>query len=241
MCRAACSGDAGRRPARVLGARDVGRDRQDAPAVQVVGEHPHGRAVRGEEVRARLDFGQPRGLRLVHGAIDAQLIGSPFAVDGEGPRDVGAVQLVGLDAHVHEQQLACFDRAVVAPPVQHGAVAAGAHDRGVADLVAFEPGPPPEGALQPPFAANIGSADHVGQLAGHIGEAAFGGIAGKLQPGDLPGVLHQPQLVDHLAQPFAGAARQQFVDARVETGQHGDAESRGTIPDRGSGWPVAWW
>ena len=97
----------------------------------------------------------PACLRLVHRAVDLQLRRRPHAVDGHRARDVGGVELVGLDAHVGQQQRPRRDDAVVAPPVQRRRVPARADDRGVADVVALEPGASPERPLQPALAADV--------------------------------------------------------------------------------------
>ena len=84
--------------------------------MQVIREHPHRRAVGCEEIRTRAHLGDAGLLRLVHRAVDLQLRRRPGAVDGQRAGDVGGVELVGLDAHVGQQQRARRDDAVVAPP-----------------------------------------------------------------------------------------------------------------------------
>jgi hypothetical protein len=144
------------------------------------------------------------------------------AADRHGAGDVGGVQLVGLDAHVGQQQRPGLDPAVVAPPVQRRAVRAGADDRRVPDVVALQPGAPPERALQPALAPLDAPFEQHRQFAGDVGEPERGGVAGGLQSLDLPLVLDQAQLVEHLAQLLAVAAGEQLVDVGVESGQHGD-------------------
>src|SRR6266581_6947865 len=110
---------------------------------------------------------------------------------------------------------------VHAPPVQRRAVQARADDRRVADSVALHPGASPERAFEPALSALAATYQQDGQFAGDVGETESGSVARVLQPGDLPRVLDQPQLVEHLAELVAVAAGEQCVHGGVEAGEHG--------------------
>ena len=76
----------------VGGAGDVRGHRQDAPVVQVVGQHPHRGPVRGQEVRAGLDLGDAGLLGLEHRAVELALGVGPLAGHRHGAGDVGGEQ-----------------------------------------------------------------------------------------------------------------------------------------------------
>ena len=164
----------------------------------MVGEHPHRGAVRGEEVGARLHLGDARGLGLLHGAVDLQLRGRPLPVTGM-VRVTSAVYSSSVSTPMSaSSRLPGRDRAVVAPPVQRRGVRAGADDRGVADLVALEPGPPPERPLQPALAAQLGAGRPRSAAHGRRRRSRGRWPRTRAQPGELPLVLDQAQLVEHL-------------------------------------------
>ena len=79
---------------------------------------------------------------------------------------------------------------VVPGPVQDAGVLAGRDDRTVADVVALEPGAPPEGTFDPPLTGVFGGV----QFAHDVGEAAHAGIGGQRQLRNLPVVLYQPKV-----------------------------------------------
>src|SRR5581483_32484 len=141
--------------------------------------------------RARLDRRDAGLLRVVDRVVDPPLDLVELAGDRQGARDVRAVEGFGLGARVEQEQLAGTYRAVVAGPVQDGGVRAGRADRVVADVVALDPGAPPEGALDPALRGR----DRLREFADHVGEAARGDLAGAAQLLDLPVVLDQPQAV----------------------------------------------
>ena len=128
------------------------RHRQQAHALQPVGEHLHRGVVGGEERHAgadRLDAGLLRGVDEV---VELALQVGEAAVDRERAGDVGGVEVAVLHAHVEQEQLARGDRAGVLDPVQRGGVLAAADDRVVADVVAHRAGAAEEGALDPALA-----------------------------------------------------------------------------------------
>ncbi len=93
-------------------------DRKQAHRLQAVSEHAHRRVVGGEEGDAgtdRLDAGLLRG---VHKVVEVALDTGVAAVDRQRAGDVGGVEVVALDAHVEQDQLAGVDRARVLDPVQ---------------------------------------------------------------------------------------------------------------------------
>ncbi len=188
--------------------------------MQVLGEHAHARAVGGEEVVADPALGDARLLRLEHGGVHLALRGRPLAGQRERAGDVGGVDLLGLDAHVGQQEVTGTQVAVVAPPVQGRAVRPGPDDRRVADLVALQAGTPPERALEPALATHRTVEDQR-DLAHDVGEAPRRRVAGVLQAGDLPVVLGQAQLVDDRRELLAGAAGEQGIDDGVVPGQQG--------------------
>ena len=103
--------------------------------------------------------------------------------------------------------------------MQRRRVGAAGQDRGVADVITFQPSPAPERSLEPALGARYAITREAGQLANDIGESAGGGVAGVLEPAYLPFVLHQSQFVDHLAEPGLARAGKQRVDTGVEAGQ----------------------
>ena len=111
--------------------------------------------------------------------------------------------------------------AVVAPPVQRRRVRPGPDDRGVADLVALQPGPAPERALQPALAADRTVERRRGISRTTSANPRAVAVAGVAQPADLPVVLGQAQLVDDRGQPVArraaGAARRAAGRCPVST------------------------
>ena len=162
----------------------------------------------------------PASCAVEHGGVDLALRRRPLAGEREGTGDVGGVDLLGLDAHVGEQEVTGPELAVVAPPVQRGAVRPGSDDGRVADLVALEAGAPPERALEPALASDRAIEDQR-DLADDVGEATGGRVAGVLQAGDLPVVLDQAQLVDDRRELLTGAAGEQRIDDGVVPGQQG--------------------
>jgi hypothetical protein len=143
------------------------------------------------EPGARPDRRDAGLLRVVHGVVDRALELGERAVDRQGAGDVGRVQRVRLHARVEQQQVAGAHGAVVARPVQRGRVRPGGADRAVADVVALDPGPAEEGALDPPLRGRDGPA----QLADHVREALGRRRARPAQLLDLPLVLHHARAV----------------------------------------------
>ena len=103
--------------------RDLGRDRQQAPAVEAVDEHPHGLGVELTEPDAGA-HDREGGVRGVEDRmVDAALHVRERAGHGQGAGDVRGVEGVVLDAGVEQEQLTRAHGARVADPVQdRGAV-----------------------------------------------------------------------------------------------------------------------
>jgi hypothetical protein len=198
-----------------------------------MGEHVHGGVVRGMERRTgthRLDAGLLGGVDEV---VELALQRGERAVDRQGPRHVCGVEVVPLDPHVEQDELAGVDRAGVVDPVQGRGVRAATDDRVVADVVAHGPGPAEERALDPPLAV----LEDAVPLGDGVGEAERGDVAGGLELGDLPVVLDQPHLGDHPGEVgVAGlVGRHDPVDvagdAAVDPGLAGAAEVGGEAVD----------
>ena len=107
--------------------RLLGRDRQQARSVEPVGEHLHRGVVGGEERHAGAD-GVDAGLLggVARGRRARAAAAVKRAVDRQRAGDVGGVEVVALDAHVEQHQLAGRDRAGVVDPVQRRGVRAAA-------------------------------------------------------------------------------------------------------------------
>ncbi len=104
----------------------VGADREHAEVGEAVGEDAHAGLVDVLELDAGLDQVDAGLLGGVDDVVDLALERGERAVDRDGAGDVGGVEVVALDAHVHQEQLAGLGDAVVADPVQDRGVGAGA-------------------------------------------------------------------------------------------------------------------
>ncbi len=196
----------------------VGRARQQAHRLETVGQHHHRRVVRVGEGRTRA-YGVDAGLLGgVHEVVEIALQRREGAVDGQRARDVGGVEVVALDAHVEQHELARRDRTGVVDPVQRRGVGAAPDDRVVADVVAHGPRTTEERALDPALA----ELEHAVPLGHRVGEPERGDVAGGLELVDLPGVLDQTHLGDDAGEVgvMGLVGVDQLVDGRGDASVH---------------------
>ncbi len=141
------------------------------------------------EGRAGLGGGETCRLGVPDGGVDLALGGAEATGDRHGAGDVGGVEGVGLDAGVHQQQIAAVDVAVVADPVQGVGVVAAGGDGVVAHGIAQMAGVQTEDALHPPLAAALA---HRGGKFRHDRLESLGRVrAGASQLGEFEVVLDQ--------------------------------------------------